>query len=372
MAIFVGLFGPHRAPLLSYCASLMYWTVEALLPPSRTAPKSDGPTLWVKVPGIDEIPIAGKHFKVRESLAKDPKYVLYPNTPLLEIAFRHQWVMRRTSRPYVPQPLNTPMPDREPTADDRARLFSIYLRPWVLQRDDASDAVPHITNLDVPLRPPDSPACTHQAVAKRRRRCKSSDDGSAPEPRSYTAAWSSYVRGRIVSKHARRVIVQFMAACCGKSSRHEGNEIQHGREPDDAERQTRNDLNLEAVHSVLRDTAKPHAKERHQTEEDPPGSAGADVGEVSRNVLGGIRLSASLWGVDTVSWRSGRADPSGALPKDASAGAGGSGAGAPPSLNWRPEIPGKAFVRLTDVSAQRWLVKVSREKVAPWVRSSII
>ena len=34
---------------------------------------------------------------------------------------------------------------------------------------------------------------------------------------SYTEAWKRYISQNIVSRHAQRIIVQFMAACCGKS-----------------------------------------------------------------------------------------------------------------------------------------------------------
>ena len=36
--------------------------------------------------------------------------------------------------------------------------------------------------------------------------------------RSYGAAWSWYIRGHVVSLHAKRLIIQFIAACCGKST----------------------------------------------------------------------------------------------------------------------------------------------------------
>eukprot|EP00973_Karenia_brevis_P021010 2889124-Karenia_brevis.AAC.1 len=33
--------------------------------------------------------------------------------------------------------------------------------------------------------------------------------------------WSWYVRGNVVSKHSARLIKQFMAACCGKTTQKE-------------------------------------------------------------------------------------------------------------------------------------------------------
>ena len=77
------------------------------------------------------------------------------------------------------------MPDREPQEEDRARLFSVFLRPWVLERGDASVSVPHITDLDKPLPPP--AAVAGEAVVCEKR-MKLSTKTSAEGPRSYKAA----------------------------------------------------------------------------------------------------------------------------------------------------------------------------------------
>ena len=98
------------------------------------------------------MPIAGTHFVVDDAYCKKHEdYVVYPDTPLLRDSFRHQWIMRRNKRPFTPKPHNTPMPDREANVEDRARLYSVYLRPWVLDQLHADGAVPHITELDAPL-----------------------------------------------------------------------------------------------------------------------------------------------------------------------------------------------------------------------------
>ena len=39
------------------------------------------------------------------------------------------------------------MPDKAPNAEERAKRYSVYLRPWVLDRNDESAAVPHISHL---------------------------------------------------------------------------------------------------------------------------------------------------------------------------------------------------------------------------------
>ena len=113
------------------------------------------------------------------------------------------------------------------------KLFSVYLRPWVL---DAAWAVPthvpHITDLNLA-----------QADTKA---------GSKEEPkedrRNFEAAWRTYVRGHVVSRHAKEMIVQFMAACCGKSKRTDD-------DAEDVARQTRicppNEVQLERLHRIM-------------------------------------------------------------------------------------------------------------------------
>ena len=64
-------------------------------------------------------------------------------------------------------------------------------------------------------------------------------------------AWTTYVRGNVVSEHASRIIKQSMAACCGKSSRTD--KASDGGE--DAEAKTkempRSAIPLERVHAIL-------------------------------------------------------------------------------------------------------------------------
>ena len=110
----------------------------------------------------------------------------------------------------VPAPVGTPMPDKEKCSEKKARLFSLYMRPWVLDRANACShghAV-HLADLNLV-----------QAAVKVQRRLSSKQGGDRLEIRSYAQAWARYLRGKVVSAHAVRVITQFMAACCGKSSR---------------------------------------------------------------------------------------------------------------------------------------------------------
>ena len=140
-------------------------------------------------------------------------FIRFPDHQEL-LHFRTEWMMERRARPSVPQPQMTPMPDRERTADGKAKLFSIYLRPWVLHPDDVKPSVPLLKDLNIVPRELEG-----ANTGRRRLRQKTTDSAGAftVVHRDMAAAWSWYVRGHIVSEHAKKIIVQFMAACCGKS-----------------------------------------------------------------------------------------------------------------------------------------------------------
>ena len=112
------------------------------------------------------------------------------------------------------------MPERERSREDKCKIFCLYMRPWVLNRADASPNVPALADLGKPR------TYAEEEQGKRRRlRFKQ----AGPLTRNYALAWRQYVRGHVVSKHQRKLIVQFMAANCGKSSTRDAEEV------DDAE-----------------------------------------------------------------------------------------------------------------------------------------
>jgi len=48
----------------------------------------------------------------------------------------------------VPCAENTPLPNRKQSKQQRAKLFSVYLRPWTLIAAEATDSKPYIADLD--------------------------------------------------------------------------------------------------------------------------------------------------------------------------------------------------------------------------------
>ena len=69
------------------------------------------------------------------------------------VDLRKRWYMRRRKTPMVPSPAHSPMPDKQGSQEGKARILSVYLRPWVLDSRHASMHVPHLVDLDrIPCR----------------------------------------------------------------------------------------------------------------------------------------------------------------------------------------------------------------------------
>ena len=89
---------------------LMFWEVEAVGKPTAVTGGKNPVSIWTDVellPGT--LAVAGKHYVINEvGLRDDPDYVVLPDTGALQ-QMRHEWVLRRANRPYVPQPDGTPL-----------------------------------------------------------------------------------------------------------------------------------------------------------------------------------------------------------------------------------------------------------------------
>ena len=151
----------------------------------------------------------------------------------------------------VPAAQGTPMPDRY-VAEEKARLLSVYLRPWVLEPAWATASVPYLGKLDcIPLPKPSLP--------QRRLRGKQSCENEA---NGYAKASRWYIRGHVGSLHSQRLIIQFLAACCGKSTTREAaeDEEDEGKTP---QVMPANSVPLNRVHGIL------DAMSAQETKEDP-------------------------------------------------------------------------------------------------------
>ena len=159
----------------------------------------------------------------------------------------------------------------------------------------ATHEVPHITQLDAELR--------------QRLRGKQTAPANYPVlQRSYTNAWRWYIRGNVVSRHAQRLIVQFMAVNCGRSQR-DNDKMDEAEENLGSAPLPDSNVALDRVHAIL-DRMSFKAQ----------GNIGASVADVAENVEDDVdakalqqtvqinesmKLTAKLWSRDTTPWDTG-------------------------------------------------------------------
>ena len=111
-------------------------------------------------------------------------------------------------RPKVPVFSNSKMPRADMRDEEKARLCSVYFRPWTLCTDFA--AVPHVPHLlQMPLYP--------EPVVRHRKRVKSK--AAAEETvASWASSWARYIRGNVVSDHAAVLIRRFLSLTLARRS----------------------------------------------------------------------------------------------------------------------------------------------------------
>ena len=236
----VHLYGYRgRDPSLYYLSPWefsMHWTAEKLWPPAHSLNWERPVTKWTDVghafylahrsddPAPELIP--GEHWTVIEPQENPARcdYITFPDRPRLA-TFRHEWVLVRNHRPMVPAPHGTPLPDKRHGSEERARLYNIYLRPWVLDYQDASAHVPHLMYINCI---PDWSNSTWLNNCNKRRKVQSTTPEEkayrVPELCSHRNAWKTYARGHVVSNHARRVIMHFLRAACAFSGKDDKDE----------------------------------------------------------------------------------------------------------------------------------------------------
>ena len=179
--------------------------------------------------------------KVNEDLQD---YLTFPDHPVLQ-KFRHEWIMVPYHRPRVPVFSGSKMPRAGMKDEEKARLCSLYWRPWTLC-DDFSQTphVPHL--LQMRLYP--------EPVVRHRMRAKSKATAEETTP-SWAGSWGRYIRGNVVSEHAARLIRRFLSLTLARSS-------YNGQESDDDAESGEEDmeghgavpvkLNLDEMHHILR------------------------------------------------------------------------------------------------------------------------
>ena len=203
-----------------------WWSVEYLKAPNQYVANNEHPkTQWcdggyeywenAKKDQTLPAPVPGKHYRVVETGQWSGFYATFPDDP--ETAdLRHRAVLVRNERPFVPQPDGTPMPTRRFDPEERCRMLSSYLRPWVLHRRHASPHVPHMADLDI--RTTELLQAQRLLLSRRVRRAGEKNDKQEAFKRSFELAWQEYRKGHVVSHNAARTIRNFLSTQLAESA----------------------------------------------------------------------------------------------------------------------------------------------------------
>ena len=179
--------------------------------------------------------------KVNDDL---PDYLTFPDHPLLQ-RFRHEWIMVPHSRPRVPVFASSKMPRAGMKDEEKARLCSLYWRPWTLCADFSQ--TPHVPHL-LQMRLYPAPIVRHRLRAKGR----APADETMP---SWAGSWGRYIRGNVVSEHAARLIRRFLSLTLARSSyngRDSDDDAESGKEDMEGHGADPVKLKLDELHEILR------------------------------------------------------------------------------------------------------------------------
>ena len=127
-------------------------------------------------------------------------------------------------------------------------------------------------------------------------------------------AWRTYIRGHVVTRHAARLITQFMAACCGTTKNHD-NEDEPNEGFGKQHNIPNNTLPLERVHNILdrmsaMESRAPKAKKRKKSEEEEEKKeveeddyeAASRALQQSEVVSTAMQMTARLWSRTAQQW----------------------------------------------------------------------
>ena len=141
----------------------MHWECRKLPRPSGT---TDGTSMWLEPPDADDPGHENRKLGANPD-AECGSILFYPiiGNEDTDFQLRDKWYMVKRIRPMTPAPNNAPMPDKQPTQQDKARVYSVHLRPWVLDRPHVTKEVPHVVDLDQPIDcSGDDPACAGEGA----------------------------------------------------------------------------------------------------------------------------------------------------------------------------------------------------------------
>ena len=211
---------------------------------------------------------------------------------------REGLILCRRSRPMVPCPQNAPMPESAKTKEEQSKRYSLYFRPWTLLEDFRTPDVPLITELDA------------VALRTERRRCRGKTlKADFLWERSFHRTWTRYIRGNVVSEHSVRMITQFMAANCGRSStRFDDSLDDAGTTKDEAKFGAANSITVARLHSLISNMSgkagvDDAAAEGENSKDDMrSGKQNANQGYKASSQTA-MRIGDQIWGLEAMSWK---------------------------------------------------------------------
>ena len=148
-------------------------------------------------------------------------------------------------RPHVPVFSSSKMPRAGMKEEEKAKLCSLYWRPWTLC-DDFSQ-VPHVPHLlQMRLYP--------EPIVRHRMRAKSKATAEETMP-SWVGSWNRYIRGNIVSEHAAILIRRFLSLTLARSSyngQESDDDAESGKENMEGHGADPVKIKLDELHQILR------------------------------------------------------------------------------------------------------------------------
>ena len=103
--------------------------------------------------------------------------------------------------------------------------------------------------------------------------------------RSFRKSWKHYVRGNIVTEHARRLIINFLSACCTTSRTESDDEQEEQIAPEEPHDLPGMQLSSSAVHRLIQQARETHVKGMDD-----------DATRRSAKVGNALALGTVLWG----------------------------------------------------------------------------
>ena len=253
--------------LLSPFEMIMQYSMEEVKPPNST---ETNPNAILTDKGLlykEQCLKAGRHPQYEASVHYEVQpsgnRISLPGIDALRI-LRHRWFWERRPRPHVPVWSFSKIPRSNIAPEENARLLSVYMRPWTLNSDNATEHTPLLLNLckvsqDVVAKPIPIVASDPKPLRRIRGKQNVGHETTAKLPvqsiaSSYSITWNHYIHGHVVSRSSRRFIMNLLSATAARViERHESSD--EDSDVSDIERCKTHAGSLDLIHETLQGIA---------------------------------------------------------------------------------------------------------------------